>query len=160
MEVKPGYKQTEVGVIPEEWEVIPLAGLCRSICDGTHFTPQYVEQGIPFYSVENVTADDFTNTKFISEAEHAVLIKRCKPERGDILMTRITAGVIGDTRILDWDVNASIYVSLALLKPNSRIVPEYLYRYSKSSAFIQDVERRALINATPKKINMRDIGAI
>ena len=25
MEVKPGYKQTEVGVIPEEWEVMPLA---------------------------------------------------------------------------------------------------------------------------------------
>ena len=24
MEVKPGYKQTEVGVIPEDWEVSPL----------------------------------------------------------------------------------------------------------------------------------------
>jgi len=24
MEVKPGYKQTEVGVIPEEWEIKPL----------------------------------------------------------------------------------------------------------------------------------------
>ena len=160
MEVRDGYKQTEVGVIPEEWDVIPLAGLCRSICDGTHFTPRYVEHGVPFYSVENVTANDFTNTKFISRAEHAVLIKRCKPERGDILMTRITAGVLGDTRIIDWDVNASIYVSLALLKPNARIVPEYLYRYSKSNAFVRDLERRALVNATPKKINMRDIGAI
>ena len=26
MEVKPGYKQTEVGVIPEEWDVQPLKG--------------------------------------------------------------------------------------------------------------------------------------
>ena len=25
MEVKPGYKQTEVGVIPEEWDVAALA---------------------------------------------------------------------------------------------------------------------------------------
>jgi len=160
MEVNPGYKQTEVGVIPEEWDAIPLAGLCRSICDGTHFTPKYVDSGIPFYSVENVTADDFTNTKFISAEEHALLIKRCKPERGDILMTRITAGVLGDTRILDWDVNASIYVSLALLKPNDRVLPEYLYRYSRSTAFVRGVEKRGLANATPKKINMRDIGAI
>ena len=160
MEVKPGYKQTEVGVIPEAWDVIPLAGLCRSICDGTHFTPKYVDSGIPFYSVENVTADDFINTKFISAEEHALLIKRCKPERGDILMTRITAGVLGDTRIIDWDVNASIYVSLALLKPDDRVVPEYLYRYSRSTAFVRGVERRGLANATPKKINMRDIGAI
>ena len=25
--MKPGYKQTEVGVIPEEWEVRPLSAL-------------------------------------------------------------------------------------------------------------------------------------
>ena len=27
MEVKPGYKQTEVGVIPEDWEVEPLSSI-------------------------------------------------------------------------------------------------------------------------------------
>ena len=26
--VKPGYKQTEVGVLPETWQVIPLQNLC------------------------------------------------------------------------------------------------------------------------------------
>jgi type I restriction enzyme, S subunit len=158
MEVKTGYKHTEVGIIPDDWEVAPLSVLCRSICDGTHFTPRYVTYGIPFYSVENVTANDFDNTKFISDAEHALLVRRCKPERGDILMTRI--GSLGDTKLLDWDVNASIYVSLALLKPNERINPEYLYRYSRSRTFVLDVERRSLLNATPKKINMGDIGAI
>lgn len=156
----PGYIQTELGVFPEDWEVVPLSDLCKSICDGTHFTPKYVDSGIPFYSVENVTADDFINTKFISTEEHALLIKRCKPERGDILMTRITAGVLGATRIIDWDVNASIYVSLALLKPNDRVLPEYLYRYSRSPTFVRNVEKRGLANATPKKINMQDIGTI
>ena len=29
MEVKPGYKQTEVGVIPEEWDVLPFGKLAR-----------------------------------------------------------------------------------------------------------------------------------
>ena len=160
MEVTPGYKQTVLGLLPEEWDVLPLRDACRSICDGTHFTPRYVPQGVPFYSVENITAADFVNTTFISEHEHIQLIKRCKPERGDILMTRITAGVLGATKLLDWDVNASIYVSLALLKPNDRVVPEYLYRYTQSPAFRRDVEKRGLLNATPKKINMRDIGDI
>ncbi len=125
--IKPGYKETEIGAIPVDWDVLTLAEACRGICDGTHFTPRYVQTGIPFYSVENVTFNDFTNTKFITEDEHKKLIKRCKPERGDILMTRITAGMIGDTRIIDWDVSASIYVSLALLKPVDQIVPEFLY---------------------------------
>jgi type I restriction enzyme S subunit len=73
-------------------------------------------------------------------------------------MTRI--GSLGDTKLLDWDVNASIYVSLALLKPGEGVNSEYLYRYSKSKAFILDVEKRSLLNATPKKINMGEIGAI
>ena len=34
MEVKPGYKQTEVGVIPEEWEVAPFGELRQSSDSG------------------------------------------------------------------------------------------------------------------------------
>ncbi len=30
MEVRPGYKQTEVGVIPEDWDVKPLGELSTS----------------------------------------------------------------------------------------------------------------------------------
>lgn len=29
MELKPGYKQTEVGVIPEDWDVEPLVRVCE-----------------------------------------------------------------------------------------------------------------------------------
>jgi len=142
-----------------EWEVKKLGDLCTAITDGTHFTPTYVNQGIPFYSVENVTADDFTNTKFISRQAHNQLIKRCKPEKGDILMTRI--GSLGDTKLIDWDVNASIYVSLALLKVNKQAINEkYLYSYTRSRKFIKDVELRSLIYAIPQKINMRDIGGV
>ena len=42
MEVKPGYKQTEVGVIPEDWEAKPLVGLTAILhgfgFQGKHFT--------------------------------------------------------------------------------------------------------------------------
>jgi type I restriction enzyme S subunit len=34
MEVKPGYKQTEVGVIPEDWNVEPLASVCEIVAGG------------------------------------------------------------------------------------------------------------------------------
>jgi type I restriction enzyme, S subunit len=77
------YKQTEIGEIPEDWNIHSLDDLCSAIIDGTHYTPNYVPNGIPFYSVENVTANDFQNTKFISEREHLNLIKRCKPEKGN-----------------------------------------------------------------------------
>lgn len=158
--MREGYKQTEVGEIPEDWDVKTLSEICKQITDGTHYTPRYVDSGVPFFSVENITANDFVNTKFITPEEHRKLIKRCKPERGDILMTRITAGIVGDTKLIDWEVDASIYVSLALLKLNDSILPTYFYAYTKSNQFLKSVEKRALVNATPKKINMDSIGAI
>lgn len=153
-----GYKQTEVGVIPNDWRVFALRDLCREIVDGTHYTPRYVQDGVPFYSVENVTADNFADVRFISNEEHNSLIRRCKPERGDILLTRI--GALGETKLIDWDVNASIYVSLALLKLGELAEPSYVYSYTKGAQFVRDVESRSLVNATPQKINMGDIGAI
>lgn len=158
MELKAGYKQTEVGLIPEDWDVKNLAELCRQIVDGTHFTPTYTRSGVPFYSVENVTANDFENVKFISKTDHEMQNKRCNPEKGDILMTRI--GSLGDTRIIDWDVQASIYVSLALLKVGESLNPHYLYAYSRSHVFRQCVENRSLLSAIPKKINMGAIGDV
>jgi len=143
---------------PSDWETATLGEVCVSITDGTHFTPNYTTEGIPFYSVENLTANDFVNTKFISEADHLEMNKRCKPEKGDILMTRI--GSIGDTKLIDWDVNASIYVSLALLKVNDVISPAYLYAYSRSQQFVKEIESRSLLNAAPKKINMGEISAV
>ena len=38
--LKPGYKQTEVGVIPEDWYVQAFSDICIKIQDGTHFSPK------------------------------------------------------------------------------------------------------------------------
>lgn len=160
MEIANGFKQTEIGAIPNDWDVSTLKGVSTLISDGTHFTPKYVSSGVPFYSVENVTANDFVDTKFITKEEHQQLIKRCKPERGDILMTRITAGILGDTKLIDWNVDASIYVSLALIKLKKNFNSAYIYCYTKSPAFRREIEKRGLVNATPKKINMNEIGAV
>ena len=153
-----GMKQTELGEIPEDWEIKIIKNLVTYINDGTHYTPQYKTIGVPFYSVENVTANDFENVKFISEQEHIKLIKRCKPEENDILMTRI--GSIGDTKLIDWKVNASIYVSLALIKFKDIFTAKYFHQYSKSNLFKIEIEKRSLVNATPKKINTNAISNV
>lgn len=152
------YKKSVVGMIPEDWNIFTLNELSKYINDGTHHTPNYFEQGIPFYSVENVSANDFENVKYISLSEHERLIKRCKPEKGDLLMTRI--GTLGLTKLVDWDINGSIYVSLALIKLNDTVLSEYLYSYTKSEFFLNSVLSRSLLNATPRKINMGEISQI
>ena len=43
MEVKPGYKQTEVGVIPDEWDAVELAAVC-SMKSGEGITAASIDQ--------------------------------------------------------------------------------------------------------------------
>ena len=79
-------------------------------------------------------------------------------EKGDILMTRI--GSIGDCKLIDWDVDASFYVSLALLKIHSGYSAAYIAHYSNTAAFKKEVELHSLQSAIPKKINLGPISDV
>ncbi len=138
-----------------EWEDIEV-GKFTKIFDGTHSTPKYVERGIPFYSVEHLTRNDFSITKFISEEVFEKENKRVKLEKDDILMTRI--GDIGTAKCLTWDVQASFYVSLALIKSNGRFDSNYLAYYINSREFHRELWKRTIHVAFPKKINLGEIG--
>ncbi|EGQ9297135.1 hypothetical protein HJ171_19660 [Vibrio parahaemolyticus] len=138
-----------------DWEEKALGDFSR-IYDGTHQTPKYVDEGVPFYSVEHVTANQFEKTKYISEEVYAKECKRVTLKKGDILLTRI--GSVGDVRLIDWDVRASFYVSLALVKYNDEIVGQYLASFMESPNFQSELWKRMIHVAFPKKINLGEIG--
>jgi len=138
-----------------EWKSTKLKNITQ-IFDGTHQTPKYVKNGIPFYSVENLTANNFSVTKSISEDVFIKENNRVKIENGDILMTRI--GDIGTVKFIDWDVKASFYVSLALIKKNPNHNSKYLAQYISSQKFQNELWNRTIHVAFPKKINLGEIG--
>ena len=83
-----------------------------------HKKPNYVSEGIPFITVRDMTSGpgiSFQNTKFIEEEEHKEFIKRTNPEKGDILISK--DGTIGVVRLIETDIEFSIFVSVALVKP-------------------------------------------
>ena len=112
--------------IPENWKWVRLGDICLQITDGTHKTPTYQKAGVPFLSVKNISSGcfDLSDIKYISEEEHAELIKRCNPEKNDILLCRI--GTLGKAICIDIDLEFSIFVSLGLLKTTDRIISDYI----------------------------------
>lgn len=142
----------------DKWKSM-LLGDIAEVKDGTHQTPQYVKSGgKPFYSVENVTADDFKNVKHISLEEHKALTSNYRIEKGDVLMTRI--GSIGCCKYVDWDVDASFYVSLALLKINEKYDSKFISYISNIKSFKEEVMLNSLVFAIPQKINLGNISLI
>ncbi|EHC0918932.1 restriction endonuclease subunit S, partial [Escherichia coli] len=123
--------------LPSTWEWARLIDLVYLITDGAHHTPTYTQAGIPFISVKDISSGsiNFNETKFISHEQHKELIKRCHPQRGDLLLTKI--GTTGIPVIIDTDKEFSIFVSVALIKfPNHLINPNYL-KLLISSPFVK-----------------------
>ena len=113
--------------IPDNWAWTRLANILTKLTDGTHKTPRYVENGVPFVSVKDMSSGTLKldNTKYITKEEHKTLFERCNPQKGDIILSKI--GTTGIPVIVETDIEFSLFVSLALLKFNNEYIDrEYL----------------------------------
>ncbi|MGX9987140.1 restriction endonuclease subunit S [Soonwooa purpurea] len=124
-----------IGEIPEHWEVRKLKTLSKKIVDGTHFTPNYIDEGIPFLRVTDLTnmqsgVIQWEKVNRISVEEHKSLIKRAFGEKGDVLLSK--NGTIGLTKVIDWDEEFSFFVSLCLIKLRKEINPHYFTYFFNS----------------------------
>ena len=96
--VKQGYKQTEIGVIPEDWdcakiEDIATISMCKRI-----FADQTTENGdIPFYKIGTFgkEADAYISVALYNEYRN----KFSFPKKGDVLIS--AAGTLGRTVVYD-----------------------------------------------------------
>ena len=138
----------------DEYKSIKLNDVSE-IYDGTHETPTYVEKGVKFVSVENIS-NLLDTTKYIPESDYNKY--KIKPKYNDVFMTRI--GDIGTSSIYKSDEKLAYYVSLALLrtKDNHILIPDYLNQYIKNNSFQKELYNRTIHVAFPKKINTGEIG--
>lgn len=136
-----------------EWK--KLGDVC-GIFDGTHQTPKYTDSGIKFVSVENINGL-YNSNKFISEEDFNANYKN-KPQRNDVLMTRI--GDVGSCAIVDKDEPLAYYVSLALLRPKSNVISGYVKYILESRVGKIELRKRTLLTAVPLKINLGDVGKV
>lgn len=140
------FKQTEIGEIPEKWQITDLSQVCR-IVDCKHRTPKYVETGYPVVRPSDVRAGNLSlrNCKRTTFDEYLDLTSKYCPRRGDIAFSRNASfGVasyvatdekftIGqDVVLLTSDVNSTLFYYYVL---NSDIVYRQLRRLSTGSTF-------------------------
>ena len=133
-----------IGKIPEHWELKHLKYLAKSILDGAHLTPTYTDDGIPFLRVTDITSVDGIDAEInldtvarISKEEHRILCQRCHPQKGDVLVSK--NGTIGVPKIIDWDWEFSIFVSLCLIKLNDSLLNKWLFYYFKSTLVATEI---------------------
>jgi type I restriction enzyme, S subunit len=137
MQLRPGYKETEVGVIPEDWD-IEVVG--EAITDGPRNgysgqTGTY-HGGTPTLSLSATTQGrlvlDVDTVKYLNE-----VVRASSPlflRTGDVLVQRSnTIDLVGTTAVFDGPENMFVYPDLMMrLRFRSAITGRWFWRYANS----------------------------
>ena len=126
--------------IPASWEFDYIRNISSVVTCGIASTPTYTETGRIFLSAKNVKPFTFKPEKhsYVSEETYQKIIKNSKPEKGDVLLTRVGAG-IGEACVIDQDIDFAFYVSLTLIKPMKGIDSHYMLYWLSSKDGIAKV---------------------
>ncbi len=133
-----------LGEIPSEWKMISIKHLVSTkITDGPHETPNFVDDGIPFLSVESVQNNklDFNKKRgFITKEAHEEYSKKCKPQRDDVFLVK-SGSTTGKSTIVETDIDFNIWSPLCIIRSNPfKMIPRYTFLSLQSDYFRKFVE--------------------
>ena len=148
-----------IGAVPEKWTVPKLLYVLRDkICDGPHETPNYIEEGIPFISIDSLNDSKRINLenvkRYVSEEDYEKYCQKTKIEQGDILFSK--AATIGKTAIVA-NEKFMVWSPLAVIKNNPEIIDNnYLYYLLNCSHLINAIALSGSMN-TQINVGMREM---
>ena len=170
IEVKAGYKQTALGVIPEDWDVLSIEelitkGFIEKPLDGNHGnihpkSGDFVDNGIPFVMANNVYSGfvDLNSCHFIRK-EQADSLQKGFSITGDVLLTH--KGTVGNVAIvgkIDTEyIMLTPQVTYYRVKNSNAICNTYIKQYFLSNTFQEIIKKisgggtRAYIGITSQR---------
>ena len=150
-------KQTEIGEIPESWELVELNKVCSKIVDCPHSTPKFLDSGVLCARNFNIRSGIYVRepASYTSEAEYLERIKRLIPQEGDVLFSR--EAPIGEACLIPPDTRLSLGQRMMLLRVNSLMLDAY---FLVQSFYVTPLRTKMLSlgrGATAKHLNVRDV---
>ena len=154
------YKESELGMIPKDWEVNELDKITSLITDGAHFSPVPQEKGMPIGNVKDMTSSGFkyeTCTRILPEVFNLLARQNCSPKNGDVLLSK--DGTIGRVIYFTDERPIVLLSSIAIIRSNESVHPLFLANALESEYF--DKSLYALLSGSAlKRITLKDIQKI
>lgn len=148
---------------PMKWEETSIGRECYYIKDGPHKSLKDVGKGngYPFISVRNIVngSIDFSTAKYISEQDYFESIKKCNPQKGDMLYSK--GGTTGIAKLIDVDTKFANWVHVAVLKFDDSLDGIFFenmlnseYCYTQSQRLTKGIANRDLVLSAMAKIQL------
>ncbi len=120
--------ESELGPVPEGWEAVRMEDVCVRITDGSHRSPKSIEVGKPMASVKDMHdwGINIATCRQIDESEYEELVRNdCKPRLNDVLIAK-DGSYLKHTFVVDEEKDIVVLSSIAILRPNGRMLPNQL----------------------------------
>jgi type I restriction enzyme S subunit len=133
-----------------KWEKVKLADITEYITDGDHQPAPKTEDGILFIKIKDIQNNQvvFDDALFVPPEYYAHLPKNRKAVNGDTLYTVV--GSYGIPAFISHDIPFCFERNIALLHPNTKIVPKFLFYAVKNPEFYRQVDNVA--NGSAQKL--------
>ena len=144
MEVKPGYKQSEVGVIPEEWDICDLQGVCQEpITYGIVQCGPHQAGGVPYIRVSDMDGPELDPNRMLRTSPLiAEQFSRSTVKEGDLVYA--LRGQLGEVRQVRAEVaGANLTQGTARLSPGEKVLSSYLLWAMRDPRSIRQAETQA-----------------
>ncbi|RUP38716.1 MAG: restriction endonuclease subunit S [Acinetobacter sp.] len=137
-----GSKQSGLGEIPEDWEVVNFGQCIKYVVDNRGKTPPLEIDGFPMLEVNAVFKQGKSPniqkaTKFVSNVTYENWFRDGHPQRGDILV--VTVGSAGETSLVE-EEGYCIAQNLISLRLHSSIDSDFVYYLTVCAPFKKQVE--------------------
>jgi len=123
--------ESELGRVPEGWDTVRLEEVCTRITDGSHSSPKSMPSGKPMASVKDMHdwGINRQSCRLISEEDYDQLVRNdCKPRLNDVLIAK-DGSYLKHTFVVDEETDLVVLSSIAILRPNGRLLPNQLALY-------------------------------
>jgi type I restriction enzyme S subunit len=124
--------------LPVGWAWRAIDTLADQVTDGEHATPPRISEAqVPLVTAKNVREGfmDYSQTDWVSFETAQKAWGRCRPQVGDLLLVCVGA-TTGRLTVLREPRDMVLVRSVALIRPNSDVLNEYLERAIRSP-FVQ-----------------------
>lgn len=110
-----------------KWEKVKLSEATEYITDGDHQPAPKSDSGVLFVKIKDIQDNrlTFDNALFVPQEYYNRLPKNRKAEYGDTLYTVV--GSYGIPAFVNHNIPFCFERNIALLHPNNRVIPKYLY---------------------------------
>ena len=157
MGVRPGYKQTEVGIIPEDWEVENLQNVCREpITYGIVQCGPHVRDGVPYVRVSDMDSQELSVDGMLRTSKViAAKFGRSTVAAGDLVYA--LRGKVGEVREVTTEIaGANLTQGTARLSPGEKVASKYLLWAMRHPGTVQQASLDAK-GTTFREITLADL---